>query len=351
VATAAAAQTPAEDSSAVRQILERLDRLEQQNRELTEEVRALRRDLAASHGSTESVQAKTEDARSAGEDLAEKMDVQERRLEEQAQTKVESSQHMPVRITGMALFNAFLNSRPSGGLNEPVVARPSGGALSGGATLRQTILGLDFRGPEIFGGGKIHGFINMDFFGGSGEPYDSLFRIRTAGLEFKWANTSVMFGQDKPLIAPREPNSLAQVGISPLTGAGNLWLWQPQARVEQRFHLDESTTFRAQASLLETREDYGYVPPAYASSLQSSRPALEGRFSLAHSLDDERRIEIGSGFHASTTHVAGTTRKQRGKHRRHRAGIQHHEPGIRYRGACRWRLGADQLSADAAPYA
>ncbi len=305
--TAAAAQTPAEDSSAVRQILERLDRLEQQNHELTEEVRALRRELAASRGSTESVQAKTGDAASTGEDLAEKMDVQERRLEEQAQTKVESSQRMPLRITGMALFNAFVNSRPAGGVDVPVVAPASGSSLSGGATLRQTILGLDFRGPEIFGGGKIHGFINMDFFGGSGEPYDSLFRIRTAGLEFNWANTSVMFGQDKPLIAPREPNSLAQVGISPLTGAGNLWLWQPQARVEQRFHLDESTTFKAQASVLATREDYGYVPPAYASSLQDARPAVEGRFSLAHSLDDQRRIEIGSGFHVSNTHVDGVT--------------------------------------------
>ena len=305
--TAAAAQTPAEDSSAVRQILERLDRLEQQNHELTEEVRALRRELAASRGSTDGVQAKTGDTASTAEDLAEKMEVQERRLEEQAQTKVESSQRMPLRITGMALFNAFVNSRPAGGVDVPVVAPASGSSLSGGATLRQTILGLDFRGPEIFGGGKIHGFINMDFFGGSGEPYDSLFRIRTAGLEFNWANTSVMFGQDKPLIAPREPNSLAQVGISPLTGAGNLWLWQPQARVEQRFHLDESTTFKAQASVLATREDYGYVPPAYASSLQDARPAVEGRFSLAHSLDDQRRIEIGSGFHASNTHVDGVT--------------------------------------------
>ena len=307
VMVTAAAQTPAEDSSAVRQILERLDRLEQQNRELTEEVRGLRRDLAASRGSSEIARTKPATAGSTVEDLAERMDVQERRLEEQAQTKVESSQHMAVRITGMALFNAFVNSRPNGGLDEPVVAPVSGGAFSGGATLRQTILGLDFRGPGIFGGGKIHGFLNMDFFGGSGEPYDSLFRIRRAGLEFNWANTSVMFGQDKPLMAPREPNSLAQVGISPLTGAGNLWLWQPQARVEQRFHLDEGTTFRAQAGLLETREDYGYVPPAYASSLQNSRPALEGRFSLAHSLDDQRRIEIGSGFHASNTHVAGTT--------------------------------------------
>jgi len=147
----------------------------------------------------------------------------------------------------------------------------------------------------------------MDFFGGSGEPYNSLVRLRTAGLEINWENTSVMFGQDKPLIAPREPNSLAQVGLSPLTGAGNLWVWQPQMRVEQRFHLDDRTSFRAQVGVFETREDYGYVPPAYATSLQSQRPALQGRFSLAHNLDDERRIEIGSGFDASTTHVAGAT--------------------------------------------
>jgi hypothetical protein len=147
----------------------------------------------------------------------------------------------------------------------------------------------------------------MDFFGGSGEPYDSLFRIRTAGLEINWENTSVTFGQDKPLIAPREPNSLAQVGLSPLTGAGNLWIWQPQMRVEQRFHLDDRTSFRAQVGVFGTREEYGYVPPAYVASLQNQRPALQGRFSLAHNLDDERRIEVGAGFDASTTHVAGAT--------------------------------------------
>ncbi len=305
---AAVAQTPPENS-ALQQVLERLDRLERQNRQLTEEIHALRHELAASPGrpNTPAVIEPGKTPPADAVDLAEKVEVQERRLEEQAQTKVESSQHMPVRITGMALFNAFLNSRPNGNLVVPVIAPASGGALTGGATLRQTILGLDFRGPEIFGGGKIHGFINMDFFGGSGEPYDSLLRIRTAALEVNWENTRVMFGQDKPLIAPREPNSLAQVGISPLTGAGNLWLWQPQARVEQRFRLDERTSFRAQVGLFQTREEYGYVPPTYASSLQTSRPALQGRFSLGHSWDDERRIEIAAGFHTSSTHVAGAT--------------------------------------------
>lgn len=311
--TLAPAQTAAESPSALDQILSRLDRLEQQNRELVEQVRALRNELALSldHSSTASNdtvaagRSSPDGAQTAS--VNERLDVQEHRLEEQAQTKVESSQHMPVRITGMALFNAFLNSRPNGNLVVPVLAPASGGALTGGATLRQTILGLDFRGPEVWGGGKIHGFINMDFFGGSGEPYDSLFRIRTAGIEINWENTSVMFGQDKPLIAPREPNSLAQVGLSPLTGAGNLWLWQPQMRVEQRFHLDDRTSFRAQVGVFQTREDYGYVPPAYVSTLQGQRPALQGRFSLAHNLDDERRIEVGLGFDASSTHVAGAT--------------------------------------------
>jgi len=304
---AAMAQAPPEPHPAIEHILNRLDRLEQENRQLTEEIRALRNELASAReqtGNRPAAAAASADG-SQPADLPERMDVQERRLEEQAQTKVESSQHFPVRITGMALFNAFLSSHPNDGLVVPVLAPATNTALSGGATLRQTILGLDFRGPEIFDGGKIHGFVNMDFFGGSGEPYNSLVRLRTAGIEINWENTTVMFGQDKPLISPREPNSIAQVGLSPLTGAGNLWLWQPQARVEQRFHLDAHTTFRAQAGVFATREEYGYVPPAFASSFESVRPALQGRFSLAHSLDEERRIEFGAGFDVSSSHVTG----------------------------------------------
>jgi|SRR5579863_9854427 len=297
-ATLSAQTAPSADSAALGQILERLDRLEKQNRELIDEVQALRGELAQSRGPAEAKQA---------EDVNEKLEVQERRMEEQAQTKVESSQHFPLRITGMALFNSYFNSRQTGSLEAPPIAPLSGGAFSGGATLRQTILGIEYRGPEILGGGKISGILNMDFMGGSGEPYDSLFRIRTAALRIDWKTTSVMFGQDKPLISPREPNSLAQVGISPLAGAGNLWLWQPQMRVEQRINLDPSTTLRAQVGIFQTREDYGYVPPVYTASIQEQRPALQGRFSLSHNLDDDRRIEIGSGFHASDSHVAGWT--------------------------------------------
>ena len=220
----AAAQTPPQESAALSQILERLDHLEQQNRQLMDEVHALRNELSVARNQPEN---------SPTTEAVEKVEVHDRRIDELEQTKVESSQHLPVRITGMALFNALLNAHPNGNLVTPVVAPLNGGALYGGATLRQTILGLEFRGPEAPGGGKVRGFINFDFFSGMGEPYDSVMRIRTAALQVDWKSTTVAFGQDKPLLAPREPNSLMQVGLSPLTGAGNLWLWQPQARVEQ----------------------------------------------------------------------------------------------------------------------
>src|SRR5713226_5485901 len=130
----AAAQTPVESPSAFEQILARLDRLERQNRDLAEQVRALRNELALSQNHSSAASSDTVAAGPAASDDAqaasvnERLDVQEHRLEEQAQTKVESSQHMPVRITGMALFNAFLNSRPNENLVVPVLAPGSGGA-------------------------------------------------------------------------------------------------------------------------------------------------------------------------------------------------------------------------------
>ncbi len=312
--TSAAAQTATGDSATLHQILERLDRLEQQNRELAAEVGALRKELAAAHGVPQGAAAGAETAQSTpaaaappaapSSDLDERLAVQEQRTDEMAQTKVESSQHFPIRITGMALFNSYINSNSS--VPDVPTTLTGSGPLAGGATLRQTVIGLDYQGPEIFGGGTIHGFLNMDFFGPSSDPYGSSFRIRTAGIEFNWENTSIMVGQDKPLISPYSPNSLAEVGVAPLSDAGNLWVWQPQLRVEQRFHLNQTITLRAQASLFETREGYSGVTPAYGA-LQYARPSVQGRVALAYNFDDNRRIEIGSGGAGSTTHVADAT--------------------------------------------
>jgi hypothetical protein len=146
----------------------------------------------------------------------------------------------------------------------------------------------------------------MDFFGGSSSSLNHLIRLRTGAVRIDWKNTSVMVGQDKPIIAPRDPDSLAQVAISPLTDAGNLWLWQPQVRLEQRLALGDQNGILAQLGVYQTSE------PTLASrggenyTLASSpRPALEGRFEFWHKFNDVARLEIAPGFHLSTTHVDG----------------------------------------------
>ena len=230
--------------------------------------------------------------------VEERLDIQQQRIEEQAQTKVESSQKFPIRLAGMALFNAFMNSKQSGGVDYPVVAAPTGPGHDG-ATVRQTILGLEFAGPRAIWGGKVNGSVYMDFFAGA---TNSAMRIRTASIEIAWKDRSVMAGLEKPIFNPREPSSLAQVGISPLTGAGNLWLWLPQVRFEQDVRFNASTGVRAQVGAVQTREIGPYVGTV---TPEAARPAAEGRFNFYHNLDEERRLEIAAGFHTSTTHAGG----------------------------------------------
>ena len=281
---------PSPDQS---QILQRLERLEQQNRMLMEEVRELRQQIAATRPQPEP-------------SLEERMDVQEKRTEEQAQTKVEASQKFPLSITGMALFNTFLTGRNNNGLENPTVAAVNAGPATSGATFRQTMVGLKYEGPQALGG-TIRGSVMMDFFAGSSASLNHLLRLRVANLSIDWKNQSVSVGQDKPLISFREPNSLSQVGVSAFTSAGNLWLWQPQVRFEQRAAFGTNAGLRAQVSVYQTVETASDVPPQFAASLERSRPALQGRFELWRQFENGGRIEIAPGFHASTTHVAGTS--------------------------------------------
>jgi hypothetical protein len=95
----------------------------------------------------------------------------------------------------------------------------------------------------------------LDTWGGTpSNSLNHLIRVRTATVQIDWKNTSIVAGQDKPIVSPREPDSLAQVQVSPLTGAGNLWLWQPQVRVDQRFYFGQQAGLTAQVGVYETSE-------------------------------------------------------------------------------------------------
>jgi hypothetical protein len=267
-------------------VVERLDRLEKQNAELRAEVKALR------------------------EALEEKIELQTGRILEQEQVKVETAQKVPVKLTGMALFNAFRNTRHGGAADNPTIATNTRGPVNAGATFRQSVIGLEFDGPDAVAGGKIRGSLMLDLFSGSTDVLNHQVRLRTGYIEGSWGTRSILVGQEKPIFAPREPNSLAQVGISPLTAAGNLWRWRPQVRFEQRVGLGEGSDLRARIGVSQTEERYNPITPVpaeYDRTLEAKRPALEGHFQFGHRFDDRRRIEIAPGFHWSTTHIAGYT--------------------------------------------
>jgi hypothetical protein len=297
----------------MREVLSRLEHLEQTNQALAEEVRALRKEVAglradpagqASSVASSDGQAAKPDQPTAGEASA----VEQSRVDELSQTKVEASQKFPIRITGMALFNAFVNGRYNNESDNPTIASLTPGSDTGGGTLRQSTIGLLFDGPYTFAGGKVSGSLYLDLFGGSTSSLNHLVRLRTASVNLAWSNTTVSVGQEKPIISSRDPNSFAQVGVSPLTGAGNLWLWQPQIRVEQRFSFNRDTGLKAQVgvfqtSLLNITNSGLYASPVPGQPTEDSTPGAEGRVELWRQWSESGRLEIAGGFHVNHNHV------------------------------------------------
>jgi len=297
-------QDSTDQSALMKQILQRLDGLEKQNQELLQTVNSLRQEVAASR--SEAAKPIPEGNKPDEASQEDRLAVQEHRTAEQAQTKVEAAHKFPVQLDGILLFNAFANSATSAAEyfgNYNLLSGPG----RDGATFRQTLLGLNFQGPQLPGDGRVNGFISMDFYGGTSDPLYSRFRIRRAGISLDWANRSFSVGQDKPLISPYQPDSLAEVGVPSLAGAGNLWLWLPQARYEERHKLGTNTGFKAQLAVLQTEETYASVPSSIASTLEPARPAFEGRLAWWRQIDDTRRFEFAPGFHVSTSHVGGNS--------------------------------------------
>ena len=296
------AQTPD-----LKAILNRLDRLESDNRAMADEIRALRAELSKARGETaEPTAAAAQGATAATSPevpLDERVDIQGQRIEEQAQTKVEASQKFPIRLTGTMLVNAFANSRQNGGLDYPTAAQPNG-SNRGGATVRQTVIGLEYFGPQTFLGGKVHGALFMDFYQGAA-PLTEWIRLRTGTIQVDWGTRHVKVGVDKPIFNPRDPDSLAQVGVSPLTGTGNLWIWMPQLKFQQDWLMTSSSGVRAQIGVVQTREVSPYGPAPTSAKVEGVRPGIEGRFEAYHNFDGERKMELSVGFHTSKTHAAG----------------------------------------------
>ncbi|MCC6539299.1 MAG: hypothetical protein IT162_17235 [Bryobacterales bacterium] len=302
--TAARAQTPPPPANALEQVLERLARLEAENRSLREQVQGLREEVAALKPAAASAAAPPPQ-----QQLEERLAIQEKRTEEQAQIKVEASQRFPIRLSGMLLANAFHNSAGANGLDTPTTAaRVLNGRQTGGLTFRQTVVGMEYTGSQTFLGATARGSLFADFFEGQTENNNFYpVRIRTGGFHLDWATRTLSVVQEKPLFSPRDPDSLSYGGISPLTAAGNLWRWQPQIRFEQRLGAPNAAGIvpvRAQVAVVQTNEDSSFDFATNRLSSERRRPGLQARVQLATG-NDQARLELAPGFHVSEANVSG----------------------------------------------
>ena len=100
--------------------------------------------------------------------LEENLQLTEAKVDEQSQTKVESSSKYRVRLTGIVLFNSYINRGNVENQDFPQIATPPSTLASSGtfgASLRQSQIGFEAFGPTI-AGARTGGEVQFDFAGG-----------------------------------------------------------------------------------------------------------------------------------------------------------------------------------------
>jgi len=223
------------------------------------------------------------------------------KIEDQYQTKVESGSKYRVKLSGMVLLNLFSSRGGADNLDLPTRARaPMDTNASFGATIRQSILGLELFGPEI-AGAKSRADIQSDFFGGLPNAPDGvtmgLLRLRTGGFRLDWERTSIVAGQYAPFFSPLSPTSLAAVAYPPFSYSGNLWTWTPQVEIEHRFSLSEASSLSLQGGILDPLTGEPPYNPFYRSASageKSGQPAYAARIAWTHG-GSNRPLTVGVG--------------------------------------------------------
>ncbi len=247
------------------------------------------------------------------QDTAEKVEILQAEVKQHEQSKVESVSKYPVHLTGLVLFNSFINDGNVDNLDLPSIASPPApgvSTLTTGASVRQTILGVQVTGPHLFGA-RSSAEVNMDFYGGI--PYSNygtaagIIRLRTAAMRLNWDRDTVEVAFTDPLISPLNPTSYATVAEPSLAWAGNLWTWSPQASYQHRFGSATSPHVAWQVGLWDPPTP-GYNADALfrapSTGERSGQPAYESRLSFARDARTEG-LQLGLGGYYSRQSYPG----------------------------------------------
>lgn len=253
--------------------------------------------------------------------LQEHQDMQASQLATLQQAKIESDSKYPVTISGMLLFNGFYNSTRVDMAATPTSALFNPGSL--GASVRQTVIGIDARGPHLMGAGS-YADLRVDFDGNPSSSSDvypgsyntnaTLLRLRTVHAGLDWKHTSAFFSLDRPILTPNSPTSLTAVAEPALAWSGNLWAWNPQIGISEEIPLTGNVSFGVAAAAIDVSDapgtllyrTYNASSPQASTAEQSRRPGGEIRLSLMGPQRNEgTHFGIG-GYVAPHVSTAGT---------------------------------------------
>lgn len=234
-------------------------------------------------------------------------DILNARVEEQRQTKVESASKYRLKLSGIALFNAFGNFGQVDAADLPSIAIPKVAAYSGGsagASVRQSVIGLTGIGPVLFGA-RTSADLQMDFFGGLPSGYGAtssgLAEVRLARIRFDWKDTSAVAGLDYPFFSPNLPTTYMTFVVPGFASAGNLWTWTPTFRVEQRF-TGALSPFKIEAGFLDPSSTTNYaantVVPLPSATENSRQPTYALRLSASTKSEDNPAVIGVSGVYS-----------------------------------------------------
>ena len=221
---ALAAQTSGGD---IARIVERLDRLEEENRAQAREIAELRAQL----------------------------DIQERRVDEQAQSKVEASAEVPHSTDRHGAVQYLSRFPPAdNGADYPTVAAPQPGARQPAPPCGKPRWAWSFTAPKIFWDGDgsrlgLHGF-----FCRRRASLGQTFRLRTGSVEIDWKTPACWSGQEKPIFNPREPSSLAQVAFRRSPAPATSGCGCPRSGWSRIIAFGAVSGLRARMGVVETHE-------------------------------------------------------------------------------------------------
>ncbi len=293
---------------AMQQVAAQMAQSQKQLDDLKNRLAELQQQLASQNGSTAS-SSKDAAARlqSQIDDLRNQQAMQETQLATHNQAKVESQSSYPVALTGLILLNGFVNTSAVDQVATPTISVPGSGST--GASLQQTVLGFDARGPHLFGA-RSFADARVDFDGSTstdgaytttGYGNWGLLRLRTAHASLRWENTQAYFALDKPIINPESPTSLTAIAEPALGWSGNLWNWNPQLGVTHDQAFAATHALRMQAALIDTADAPVDPESAYATNAtpaeRSRWPGVEARIALVGpKRDDGTHLGVGGYF-------------------------------------------------------